>query len=66
MDRARETLHDRLASPGEPALRIHAALARLTQLRDTAMSTRRIQGGILSPGQRERLSHRVAVATVAR
>jgi hypothetical protein len=30
------------------------------------MSARRIQGGVLSAGQRERLSHRIAAATFLR
>jgi len=62
---AAAALRERLAAPDE-ADRLHAALARLARLHDTAMTTRRIQGGVLSAGQRERLSHRIAAATLLR
>jgi ABC-type siderophore export system fused ATPase/permease subunit len=58
-------VREQLAQP-EQADRLHAALARLARLHDTAMSARRIQGGVLSAGQRERLSHRIAAATFLR
>lgn len=64
MEEAQATLQHRLAGRPDQARQLHAALAHLARLHDTAMSARHIQGGVLSTGQRERLSHRIAVVAV--